>query len=299
LSQNTSPPAQPTTPLNSGILYAILAYGTWGFLTIYWKFFNHISPVEVLSHRMIWSMVFLGGILLYQGRLSEVKQVCKSTKTVLLLLLSASLLTFNWGMYIYGVNTDRVLETGLGYFINPLVSVLLGCLVLRERLHWAQLLAVMLATIGVVNFAWGLGSIPWIALALAFSFALYGLLRKMIPVSPMVGLMIETGLISPLVLIIVTYWGLTGQGHFGSTWPITLLFMGAGIVTSMPLLWFNNAAKRLKLSTVGFFQYIAPSIHLLLGVFMYHEPFTPTHAVTFGLIWSALILFSLSSLIRP
>lgn len=245
-------------------------------------------------------MVLLSGLLILQRRRSDMNQLWQSPKQLSVLLATAALLTFNWGLYIYGVNTDRVVETSLGYFINPLVNVLLGCLVLRERLHWGQKLAVILASIGVAYFVWQFGTVPWIALGLAFSFACYGLLRKIIRVAPMLGLTVETLLIAPIAITLVAYWGATGVGHLGVAWPITLLFIGAGVTTSLPLLWFNKAAKQLRFSTLGFFQYLAPTLQLMLGVFLYHEPFTPTHAITFGFIWSALLLYSTTSLmLRP
>lgn len=285
----------PQSSASAGSLYALLAYGAWGLLPIYWKFFQQSSPVEVLSHRMIWSLVFLGGILLVQQRQAEVRALLRSPPSLRLLLVTALLLTCNWGLYIYGVNSDRVIETSLGYFINPLVSVLLGFLFLRERLHRGQQIAVLLAAIGVGYFVWQLGAVPWIALGLAFTFAFYGLLRKIVAVAPMVGLAIEALLITPVALAFVVYWQAIGVGHFGETLPLSLLFIGAGVMTSMPLLWFNNAAKRLRLSTLGFFQYLAPSLQLLLGVFLYREPFTATHAVTFGCIWTALLIYSTTS----
>jgi chloramphenicol-sensitive protein RarD len=284
--------------VNVGNLYALLAYGAWGLLPIYWKFFQQSSPVEVLSHRMLWSLVFLSGILLIQQRQAEVKALLKSPQQLRLLLLTATLLTCNWGLYIYGVNSDRVVETSLGYFINPLVSVLLGFLFLRERLLRGQQCAVALAALGVGYFVWQFGAVPWIALGLAFTFAFYGLLRKVVAVAPMVGLAVETLLITPAALALVGYWQVTGVGHFGTSVSLTWLFIGAGVMTSMPLLWFNNAAKRLRLSTLGFFQYLAPSIQLLLGVFLYREPFTPTHLITFGCIWAALLLYSTTSLLQ-
>ncbi|MBD0334388.1 MAG: EamA family transporter RarD [Cyanobacteria bacterium Co-bin13] len=290
------PSPSPASGLSAGPLYAVLAYGSWGLLPIYWKFFGQVPAVEVLTHRMIWSAVFLSGLLLILRRGAEVGQILRSRQTLFRLLITALLLTFNWGLYIYGVNSDRVVETSLGYFINPLVSVLLGFLFLKERLQWGQRLAVLLAVIGVTIFVWQFGAVPWIALALAFSFAFYGLLRKIVPVSPLVGLAVETLLITPFAIALVLYWSTTGESHLGASWQITLLFVGAGVMTSLPLLWFNNAAKRLRLSTLGFFQYLAPSIQLMLGVFLYREPFTSTHAVTFGLIWLALILYSTTSL---
>ena len=282
----------------SGVLYAVLAYTAWGLLPVYWKFFGQIPAIEVLSHRILWSMVFLIGLLVWQRRSSEFWQVWRFKRKVSFLLVTALLLTFNWGLYIYGVNTQRVVETSLGYFINPLANVLLGFVVLHERLHWGQQFAVLLASLGVVNFIWQLGTVPWIALGLAFSFAFYGLVRKVVPVSPMVGLAVETLLAMPVALAFIGYQTATGTGHFFANLWLMLLLMGAGIVTSIPLLWFNNAAKRLRLSTLWFLQYIAPSLQLLLGIFLYHESFSRTHAVTFGLIWLALLIYSTTSFVK-
>jgi chloramphenicol-sensitive protein RarD len=298
LNTNGHQPISTQPIAKTGALYALLAYSSWGLLPIYWKFFGQVPAVEVLCHRMIWSMVFLAGILIVQQRKAEVIQLWRSPQKLGLLFLTAALLTFNWGLYIYGVNTDRVVETSLGYFINPLVNVLLGFVFLKERLNLSQTIAVLLAGVGVTYFVWQFGQVPWIALGLAFSFAFYGLVRKVVVVAPMVGLAVETLLITPVALVLVGYWALTGVGHLGTNGWITLLFIGAGVTTSMPLLWFNNAAKRLRLSTLGFFQYLAPSIQLALGIFLYREPFTLTHAVTFGCIWAALLIYSLSSLLQ-
>lgn len=282
--------------LSAGALYALLAYGAWGLLPIYWKQLGVASPVEVLSHRMVWSLVFLGVILTLRRRLPELGKIPR--QRLLWLLVTAMLLSCNWGLYIYGVNTDRVVETSLGYFINPLVSVLLGFAVLKERLTRRQQLAVGLAVMGVGYFIWQFGAVPWIALGLAATFALYGLVRKLVAVGPLVGLTVETGLMTPVALALIGYWQITGSGTFGSQPGLTLWFIGAGVATSMPLLWFNNAAKRLSLSTLGFFQYVAPSIQLLLGVFVYGEPFTTTHLVSFSCIWLALALYSSQALKR-
>ncbi|MDX2229605.1 MAG: EamA family transporter RarD [Leptolyngbyaceae cyanobacterium bins.349] len=299
MSQNQQRSVTLATLSQSGAFFAFLAYAAWGLFPIYWKFFGPIPAIEVLSHRIIWSMVFLLGILTWQHRGAEFRQLWRTPRKLGWLLLTASLLTVNWGLYIYGVNSDRVVETSLGYFINPLVNVLLGFVVLKERLHWGQRVAVVLATMGVAYFIWQLGTVPWIALSLAVSFALYGLLRKIVLVAPMVGLAIETLWLTPLACLFLTYGLITGTGHFTATPHITLLLIGAGVVTSLPLLWFNNAAKRLRLSTLGFFQYLAPTLQLLLGVFLYHEPFTRTHVITFGCIWLALLTYSITSLTHP
>lgn len=293
----SSQPAHSSSILQSGAFYAVLAYTSWGLLPLYWKLFGHIPALEVLSHRILWSMVFLFGLLLIQRRLKEFADVWRSPRHVGILLLTATILACNWGLYIYGVNTNRVVETSLGYYINPLVNVLLGFLFLKERLNRVQTLAVGLAAIGVANFIWHVGTVPWIALALAFTFGLYGLLRKSAAIPPMVGLTVETLLITPVAVVLLSYWAVTGTAHWGQSGLMTVLFIGCGVITSMPLLWFNTAAKRLRLSTLGFFQYLAPSLQLLLGVFLYHEPFTPNHTITFGLVWTAILLYSSSSLL--
>ncbi len=294
---NSQPSHSPQSILQSGALYAILAYTTWGLLPIYWKLFGQIPALEVLSHRILWSMIFLFGLLLIQKRLQEFINIWQSPHHLGILLLTATILACNWGLYIYAVNTDRVVETSLGYYINPLVNVLLGFLFLKERLSRVQTVAVGLAAIGVANFIWHIGVVPWIALVLAFSFGFYGLLRKSAVIAPMVGLTVETLLITPVAVVLISYWAVTGTTHWGQSGWLTVLFIGCGVLTSMPLLWFNTAAKRLRLSTMGFFQYLAPSLQLLLAVFLYHEPFTPNHVVTFGLVWMAIVVYSSSSLL--
>ncbi|MDJ1184919.1 EamA family transporter RarD [Roseofilum casamattae] len=281
---------------NLGLLYAVLAYGWWGFLPIYLKFFTSIPAIEVLCHRVVWSAVLLLSILWIQGQLIEFKKLWRSPKTWLILLFTATLLSANWGIYIYGVNTDRVLEASLGYFINPLFSVLLGFVVLRERLNLWQILAVFVATLGVGNLIVQFGQIPWIALGLTFTFGLYGLTRKMAALKPIPGLAGETVLMAPIALAFLAHGFTTGTGNFGRNIVLDLLFIGCGVVTSMPLIWFNQAAQRLHLSTLGLMQYIGPSLQLALAVFLYREPFTKTHAISFGLIWTALAIYSINSL---
>jgi chloramphenicol-sensitive protein RarD len=279
-----------------GALYAVLAYTAWGIVPLYWKLFGQIPALEILSHRIIWSMVVLTVLLVLQQRGSELRQLARDPKTLSALLMTTILISLNWGLFIYSITINQIIEVSLGYYINPLVSVILGAVFLKERLNRGQTIAVVLAAVGVTNFVGNFGQIPWIALGLASSFALYGLLRKLIPVTPLVGLTVETGLATPAALIFVQSLASQGTGHFGIDGWLTALFVGCGVVTSFPLLWFNNAAKRLRLSTLGFFQYLAPSLQLLLGVFLYHEPFTLTHTVTFTLIWTALVIYSITSL---
>jgi chloramphenicol-sensitive protein RarD len=194
------------------------------------------------------------------------------------------------------VNTNQVIETSLGYFISPLLVILLGAVFLRERLNIWQVVAVGFAALGVLNFIWNFGSLPWIALSLAFTFSFYGLFRKMIPVKPLVGLLMETALLAPLAVVLILFWKVDGTGHFGTAWMTDFLLFGAGVVTSLPLLWFINSGKRLHYSTIGFFQYLTPSIQLAIGVYLYNETFTTTHAVTFGLIWTGLIIYSINTI---
>jgi chloramphenicol-sensitive protein RarD len=278
-----------------GVLYAILAYGSWGLFPVYWKLLGSVPALEILCHRMMWSGVLLLGILILRQGWQDLKALLSQPKRSLPLLGTASILAFNWGLYIYGVNSDRVVETSLGYFINPLVSVLLGVIILGERLRWGQWLAVLLAALGVSYSIVAAGQVPWIALGLAWSFGIYGLLRKIIVVPPFLGLTVETCLLTPVAMGYLLWH----QGdRFGQSVPITLLLIGCGVVTSFPLFCFNSAAKQLQLSTMGFLQYLAPSLQLLLGVGLYHEPFTQTHFIVFGLIWTALALYSGVSLIN-
>lgn len=284
------------TEAQIGIGYALLAFSAWGFIPIYWKLLNTVPYMEILTHRMVWSVFFLLGLLAVQKRLGEFRELFHSPKYIFMLLGTATLLGANWFVYIYGVNTNQVIETSLGYFISPLLVILLGAVFLRERLNIWQVVAVGFAALGVLNFIWNFGSLPWIALSLAFTFSFYGLFRKMIPVKPLVGLLMETALLTPLAVVLIAFWEIDGTGHFGTTWMTDFLLFGGGVVTSLPLLWFINAGKSLRYSTIGFIQYLTPSIQLLIGVYLYHEPFTPTHSITFGLIWAGLVIFSINSL---
>jgi len=284
------------TEAQIGIGYALLAFSAWGFIPIYWKLLNTVPSMEILTHRMVWSVFFLLGLLAVQKRLGEFRELFHSPKYIFMLLGTATLLGGNWFVYIYGVNTNQVIETSLGYFISPLLVILLGAVFLRERLNIWQVVAVGFAALGVLNFIWNFGSLPWIALSLAFTFSFYGLFRKMTPVKPLVGLLMETALLTPLAVVLIAFWEIDGTGHFGTTWMTDFLLFGGGVVTSLPLLWFINAGKSLRYSTIGFIQYLTPSIQLLIGVYLYHEPFTPTHSITFGLIWAGLVIFSINSL---
>jgi chloramphenicol-sensitive protein RarD len=283
-------PSQPQ--LNrQGILFALLAYGAWGIFPVYWKGFGAIPAVEVISHRLIWSLVFLVFLAALQGQLEPCWRIVRNPRLLGLLFVTAALLSFNWGLFVYSVNSAQTVEASLGYFINPLVNVLLGFLVLRERLSRMQVVAVLLAAVGVLYFGWHLWKVPWIALGLASSFGLYGLLRKMVPVDPLPGLVVETAVMTPFAALLMGLLALHGSAHFVDTPAITLLFLGSGIVTAFPLIWFISAAKLLPLSTLGFFQYLAPTLQLLVGIFLFHERFTHRDAIAFALIWIAIAIF--------
>jgi chloramphenicol-sensitive protein RarD len=287
----------PKHPALTGFVFALLAYASWGLLPLYWKPFTTVSPLEVVSHRVIWSLLLLALLVVLFRQVDEMRAVLRSGKRLAVLCLTASLLSVNWGLFIYGVVSGQVVQTSLGYFLNPLVSILLAFLFLKERLNLVQLLAVFLAACGVAHFGWRLGQLPWIALALALTFGLYGLLRKIVAVTPLVGLLVETALMTPPALAII--WSLSSQGRagFGNSANLTLLFLGAGVVTTLPLLWFNSATKLLRLSTMGFLQYLAPTLQLLVGVVVFKEPFSSREVISFVLIWTAIAIY-LYSLLR-
>ena len=277
-----------------GLIFAVLAFFTWGVLAVYWKLLKQVPPLEILSHRIWWAFVFLIFLLLFQKRLS-VRKLLKSRKVFFTLLITALLIGGNWFTYIFAVNSNRILETSMGYYINPIVSVFLGLLVLDEKLTPLQWVALALASIGVLYMAFDYGKFPWIALILAFSFGFYGLFKKKAQLPSMLSLFVETMILAPFALAYIIRGEILGNGALFSISPLTdFLLIGAGVVTSLPLYWFARGAKRIPLSTLGFIQYLAPTLMLLIGVFLYGEPFTRAHVISFSLIWAALILYSIS-----
>jgi chloramphenicol-sensitive protein RarD len=278
-----------------GTLYAMAAFTVWGVLPIYWKLLQQVPSSEILMHRIFWSFIFVSGILLVRRQTPAVRRTLAVGPHRRALVLSAVLISSNWFVYIWAVNSNHVVEASMGYYINPLFSVLLGVLVLGERLTFWQIIAFALAATGVLIMTVHYGQVPWIALALTFTFGLYGLSKKMVPVTSLIGLGLETCLVAPFCFAYLAFKTYQGVGAFGTiSWPVTLLLIGSGAVTSLPLLWFAQAAKNIPLSKVGFLQYIAPTISLLLGVFMFHEPFTRVHLLSFGCIWCALTIYSFS-----
>ena len=281
--------------MTSGLTYGIVAYTAWGLLPIYWKLLDAAPPVEILAHRMLWSCVFNIYIVLHNKKWAEYLETFKDWNRLKYIIISAVIITANWFTYIWAVNSNHIVESSLGYYINPLVVVLLGMIVFKERPCKAQYIALFFAASGVAVATIQYGKIPYVALALAITFALYGLSKKVSGVESSVSLAIETTLIAPIALIYILYRQGTGIGIIGKVSPITtILLLCAGFATAAPLLWFSKAAKRLDFSILGFLQFISPSISLLLGVLVYGEEFTRTHLMSFSLIWIGLIAFTFS-----
>jgi len=286
----------PASKPGIGVAYGLAAFVTWGLVPIYFKAVASVPPIEVLAHRIIWSVALLIMIIQFSGRWPGVRKSLQLKQSRLILGATTMLIACNWLVFIWAVATNKVLQASLGYFINPLVSVFLGMVFLGERLsRWGKL-SVFLALIGVgLQVVKGAG-LPWPALVLAFSFGLYGLLRKIVKTDAVTGLAIETALLGPIALAYLIIVGINGTGHFGTvTRQMTVLLICAGFITTLPLIWFTKAARRLNLATVGFMQYIAPSLHFLLAVAVYGESFTLIHGVTFGFIWLALVIYSIDT----
>lgn len=279
-----------------GVIYGLSAYLCWGFFPVYFKMVKAVPPVEMVAHRIIWSLAFLFLLISWKGAWQGVWSILGKPKYLAVLLASTLLLATNWLVFIYAISVGEVLQSSLGYFINPLVSVLLGFLFLRERLVRAQWLSLVLAATGVVYLAVQHGAMPWISLILAASFGLYGLIRKSLQVEPLVGLMVETLLLFPVALVYVVLLNQSGTGTFlSSSLKLDLLITLSGVVTAVPLLLFAAAMKRLRLATIGFLQYIVPTGHFLLAVLAFGETFTHAHLISFLFIWSGLILYSLNA----
>jgi chloramphenicol-sensitive protein RarD len=285
--------------MNKGVLYALGAYVIWGFLPIYWKSLLGIPALEILSHRVVWSFILLIFILVYKRHWQWIGPAIRNRRILLTFLAATTMLAINWLVYIWAVQTDHIVESSLGYFINPLVNVLLGVLFLRERLRLWQLVGIAVAALGVLYLTFSLNSLPWIGLTLACSFGLYGLLRKTASLNSLEGLTFETALLFVPVAAYLFYREAMGSGAFGhGPSHITFLLIFSGLVTATPLLLFAAGARRVSLSTLGILQYLAPTIQFLLGVFVYGEPLTGARLIGFGLIWLALLIYSLEGLIE-
>lgn len=280
--------------MNPGIVYAALAFVMWGLFPLYFHRIAAVPPFEVVLHRSVWSLLFVLLLLALLRRFAWLRELAVQPRRLVPFALSALLLSGNWLIYIYAVQSGQVVEASLGYFINPIVNVLLGVLVLHERLERVQWTAVALATAGVCWLALLAGRPPWIALALAGSFGLYGLMRKTAPLGALEGLALETLLLAPLVLPLLAWWSFSGRGAMGhGDLALDAWLVAAGPLTALPLLLFAAGARRLPLATVGLLQYIGPTIQLGLGVWVFHEPFDRAQLLGFALIWTALLIYTL------
>ncbi len=278
-----------------GFLLALGAYLLWGLLPFYMKAVAHLPLAEVIANRIVWSVPIAAAVLIWAGRTADFKAALRSPRTISMAALTAALISINWGIYVWAISVDRTVETALGYYINPLVSVVVGALVLGERLGRLQIAAVALAAIAVAVLTVEAGKLPWVSLALAFSFAAYGFFRKTLPIGPSQGFLLEVMLLSVPALGYIAYLITTGQDHIVSgSGTDTALLIGCGPVTSVPLLLFAFGAKLLRLSTIGIMQYIAPTMVFLIAVLIFDEPFGGIDAVAFGLIWVALAIYSWS-----
>lgn len=277
-----------------GVVAGLAAYLAWGFIPLFFKLVAHVPPIVVLSHRILWSALFVGGILTLGGQWPDVVAALRRRKTLLALAASTTMIAINWFVFLWAITHHQVVQAGLGYFINPLVSVLLGIVFLRERLRCGQAGALLLATAGVLVQVVARGSFPWVAMTLAWSFAFYALLRKTIPVGPLVGLFVETALLVPPAAFCVARFTQGADAPIGTT--DYALLAGSGVITAVPLILFATAARRLSMATLGFMQFLSPTCQLSLAVFAFNEPFTRWHSLSFGLIWVALVFYCLEAL---
>ncbi len=282
----------------SGFFYALGAYLLWGFFPFYWKAATHIGPFELMAHRTVWAVPFAALWLLAAGRLGGVWWVFTEWRKLAVLAVTALLIAVNWGIFVWAVAAERTIEAALGYYINPLLAVALGAIFLGERFTRGQQVAIVLAALAVLLLTVMGGKLPWVALVLAFSFAAYGFLRKTVEVGPVQGFFVEVLLLSVPAVAWIGWLAISGGGALGASTADTLLLIGCGPVSAVPLILFAFGAKRLRLSTVGLMQYIAPTLIFLIGIFAFREPFSVWHLVAFSLIWTALAIYAVSAL-RP
>lgn len=273
-----------------GLGFALGAYLIWGFLPLYLKMVSHIDPAEIVAHRVIWSIPIAGAVLMLLGRTDDVKAALRNPKTLAMGVVTAALITVNWGIYVWAIANDRAVDGALGYYINPLFSILLGSILLGEKMVGTQKIAVGLATLAVVILTVFAGSLPWPAIGLTVSWGLYALAKKQLPIGPNQGFLLEVLILSPFAMMYIAYVTATATGHFQTDmW----LLLGCGVVTAVPLMLYANGAKLLRLSTIGIMQYIAPSMILLIAVFVFGEELDTGRLIAFPLIWAALVIYSI------
>lgn len=292
----------PTQPKNEdspkGLVLAISAYLLWGFLPIYMKALSDVPVLEVLAHRVIWSVPVAGAILIWLGRTSDLRAALKSPRMIGMAALTAALISVNWAIYVWSIQNGQALEAALGYYINPLFSVFLGAVLLKERLSRPQWAAIALAALAVLVLTYEAGRVPFVALGLTVSWGIYAYLKKRLPLGPNQGFMLEVLILSPLALGWVAWIAARSEMVFLTDGKITLLMLLAGVVTAVPLMLYANGAKLLRLSTIGILQYIAPTMIFLTAVFVFGEPFGTARAIAFPMIWAALLIYTGSMLRR-
>ncbi|MND50425.1 EamA-like transporter family protein [compost metagenome] len=300
-TENAASPANTPVAVNEdtprGFAFGLTAYFMWGFLPFYLKAVSHLPPMEVLAHRAIWSVPVAGIVLIILGRLKDVRAAFANPRMLGMACVTATFITLNWGVYVWAVAAGHALDAALGYFINPLFSIFLAAVILKEKLAPLQMAAIGLAVVAVAILAWGAGGLPWVSLALTFTWGIYALLRKTLPIGPNQGFFLEVLLISIPMLPYVIWLEATGQGHFlgGTGFDMGMLAL-SGIVTAGPLMIYANGAKLLKLSTIGIMQYIAPTMIFLIAIFAFGEPLSPIKLTSFVLIWAALALYTVAML---
>ncbi len=281
----------------SGFLFALSAYLLWGFLPIYMKALSHIPPTEVIAHRVLWSVPIALGVLLVLGRTADLKTALRTPRMLVMGAATAALISVNWGIYVWSIGSGHALEAALGYYINPLFSIFLGRVLLGERLHPAQWVAIALAAFAVALLTWDAGRLPLVALSLTLTWGLYAYLKKSLPIGPNQGFTLEVLILTPFAIGYLAWLVAQGQSHFlQGVARDNLLLVGCGIVTAVPLMLYANGAKKLRLSTIAMMQYIAPTMIFLTAVFVFDEPFGHARAIAFPIIWAALALYTASML---
>ncbi|MBX3575721.1 MAG: EamA family transporter RarD [Rhizobiaceae bacterium] len=295
---STAPDDKPgMEPATRGFLFALSAYLLWGVQPLYMKALAHIPASEVVAHRIIWSVPIAGVVLLLLGRTADVRAALRSPRTLAMAALTASIITVNWGIYVWAISVDRALETALGYYINPLFSIFLAAVILGERLNRTQVAALCLAVLAVLLLTWEAGGLPWVSIGLCVTWGFYGLFKKTLPIGPNQAFFLEVLLLTPIALAYIAWLQWNGAGHFGTTTSADLwMLLGCGAVTAAPLMLFANGAKLLTLSTIGIMQYIGPTFIFLIAVFIFREPFSTERAIAFALIWAALVIYTWSML---
>lgn len=283
----------------SGLIAGVAAFGLWGIIPAYWKLLKFLPAGEILAHRFVWTTLFLIALLTWQRRWPEIRAITHSRRAMIFCLTSGLAISTNWLTFIWAVNANRIIETSLGYFMTPLVNVLFGAIFLRERLTRVQLIALASAASGVLVLTFGYGKFPWVAMVLCVSFGVYGLLRKQSGTRPVAGLFVETMLLVPVALVFLVVRHHRDALIFPQTTAAhVLLLLSTGVVTALPLVWFGHAARHLRLTTLGFLQYLSPSGSFLVGVFAYGEPFSTGQLITFVLIWIGLAIFTAEAAYR-